>query len=272
MKYLFALLFSLTIISVGKAQTQFEFGFSIGANATLSRTIQSDNMTWGYYTPPFPNTWNNILRIGWGNKKNKVLIDMESGALGVQWRAKVYADKFPYDDSPSIGDSYVNYSTQTHIVAGGRQNTNLLKISLLYKHDWSEVGKFHHNTLLGVGYMKTRVQDGAGSGGTTFWDDSLGLVDHGMRLDKFEYFRNENIYLSLGYEFSYDIGKRWAINARAIYNQGLFRMIRFHTYRTYSESLTGYSEFDEQWSVTRLSYFSLNCGVSYRLDVKKKKA
>lgn len=40
-------------------------------------------------------------------------------------------------------------------------------------------------------------------------------------------------------------------------------MIRFHTYRSYTESITGYSEFDEQWSFTRLSYCAFLTGISY---------
>lgn len=43
------------------------------------------------------------------------------------------------------------------------------------------------------------------------------------------------------------------------------------TYRTYSESLTGYTEFDEKWSFTRLSYFAFLTGVSYEIGGKSKK-
>jgi hypothetical protein len=48
-------------------------------------------------------------------------------------------------------------------------------------------------------------------------------------------------------------------------------MVRWHTYRTYSESATGYTEFDEQWSFSRLSYFACLIGVSYELPNKKER-
>jgi hypothetical protein len=48
-------------------------------------------------------------------------------------------------------------------------------------------------------------------------------------------------------------------------------MIRWHTYRFYSESMTGYTEFDEQWSFTRLSYFAFLTGVTYEIGGYKKK-
>lgn len=228
-------------------------------------------MTWGYYTPPTPSALGFNWFIGWGNERNKVFADLDAGGLGVGFRVKAYPNKYPYDDKPSVGDSYINYSTATGFTGKSQTNTGLRRIALMYKHDWAKSSKLHHRSIIGLGYMKTQVQSRQANFGTLFFADStIGIISHGFTLDKFEYFRDQNIYLSLGYELAFDIGKRWSLNARAVYNQGLFRMIRFHTFRSYTESISGYSEFDEQWSVTRLSYFSFQGGVSYKLDLKKK--
>ncbi len=252
------------------AQNRFEFGYLFGANATTSRTVKSDNMTWGYYTPPLPSTWTNHWSIGWGSPKNRIYLAFDGGGLGPTWRAYGYTNKYPYDDLPS-SPSNPDFSTESHYQGGSRTNSNLIKFSLLYKHDWYSLKKFHHKSIFGVGYLKTRVATNSNSSVMTFYNDSLGWVSSGMVLDKYEYFRNKNFYLIFGYQLTYKLNSHWNINAQIMYNQGLYKMIRWHTYRIYHESLTGYSEFDEQWSFTRLSYFAGLIGMTYDFNFRKKK-
>jgi hypothetical protein len=77
------------------------------------------------------------------------------------------------------------------------------------------------------------------------------------------------VYVSLGYQLSYALSPHWKVNAQVTYNQGLMKMIWWHSYRYYSESISGYTEFDEQWSFTRLSYISILSGFSYALFREK---
>jgi len=268
LKIIFFLLLTLHFAS-GLAQNSFEFASSIGANATTSRTVPSHNMTWGYHTPPYPNTWSNHWSAAWGNKINRLSLAYDIGTLGPTWRAYGYTNKFPYDDQPS-SSSNPNLSVVTHYQGGAKVNSNLKKLSIQVIHNWTPTRKFHHKSSLGLSFLKTRVVDFSTSTILTFHNDSLGWVSSGMVMDKYEYLRNKNIYLSAGYQLSYKLAKSWYINALFMYNQGLYKMIRWHTYRIYNESLTGYQEFDEQWSFTRLSYFAFLAGVSYEIGVPKK--
>ena len=252
-------------------QTRFEFGYAFGANATTSRTIKSDNMTWGYYTPPLPSTWSNHWSFGWGNKKDKIFLVFDGGGLGPTFQVKAYPNKYPLDDIPDSGSVITNISTATGIQGRARANSNLLKLSILYKHSWYDKNKFQHKSIFGIGYLKTRQTTGGANFGSLQFIDSLGIVEHRFIRDKYEYFRLQNIYLTFGYQLTYKLGDRWNWNAQIMYNQGLFKMIRWHTYRFYSESLTGYTEFDEQWSFTRLSYFAFLTGVTYEIGGYKKK-
>lgn len=260
------LIFEMSAIT----QTRFEFGYSFGANATTSRTIKSDNMTWGYYTPPLPNTWSNHWSIGWGNKKDKIFVAFDGGGLGPTFQVRGYADKYPFDQNISP-DGSSNMSVKTGFKGRARANSNLLKLSLLYKHTWFEKNKFLHKSIFGIGYLKTRQASGGANFGIGQHIDNLGWVEHGFIQDKYEYFRLQNFYLTFGYQLTYKLGDRLNWNAQIMYNQGLFKMIRWHTYRFYTESLTGYTEFDEQWSFTRLSYFAFLTGVTYEFGGSKKK-
>ena len=263
------LIIFILISQMAYTQTRFEFGYSFGANATISRTIKSDNMTWGYYTPLYPSAWSNHYSIGWGTEKDKIYAVYDGGALGLIMQVKAYPNKYPLDDDvPSDGTS--NLSVQTNFRGYARQNTNLLKLSLLYKHTWLQKDNWQHKSILGAGYLKTREEEFGAAFGSSGYIDSLGWVNHGMVLDKFEYFRLQNIYLTFGYQLTHQLGERWNINAQIMYNQGLYKVVRWHTYRTYSESLTGYSEFDEQWSFSRLSYFAFLIGTSYELGGRHK--
>lgn len=267
----FCLILSIFYSLVLNSQSHFEVGYSFGANATTSRTIKSDNMTWGYYTPPLPNTWSNHWSIGYGNNKNRFYFAFDGGGLGPMWITRTYPDKYPFDDIPSSNGSS-NMSTQTGFRGSSRHNSNLIKFSILHKHVWSQKSNLFHKSILGFGYLKTRVRDGSANIGSSFYaNDSIGWISHGLTMDKYEYFRNQNFYLIAGYEFTFKITNSLNWNAQIIYNQGLYKMIRWHTYRTYSESLTNYTEFDEQWSFTRLSYFAFLTGISYEFGAKKNK-
>lgn len=262
----------LFISTIGFSQNHVEFGVSFGANATLSKTIQSSNMTWGYYTPCYPFTWDNHLFIGWGSEKDKIYAVYDSGSLGPSMRVTAYPNKYPLDDDiPDDGTS--NMSVETGFGGASRKNTNLFKLSLLYKHSWYQKNKLKHKSVLGLGYFKTREVDANYSsiGGSGQYIDHLGWVTHGMKLDRYEYARLQNLYATLGYELTFELNDKWNINANMLYNQGFYKMIRWHTYRKYSESLTGYTEFDEQWSFTRLSHISLLLGVSYELESKSQR-
>jgi hypothetical protein len=267
---IFILLSILQCEFSANTQTRFEFGYAFGANATTSRTIKSDNMTWGYYTPPLPSTWTNHWSLGWGNKKDKIFLVFDGGGLGPTFQVKAYPNKYPLDDNVSP-DGSSNLSVKTGIQGRARANSNLLKLSLLYKHTWHEKNKLQHKSIFGIGYLKTRQATGGANFGSLQFIDSLGIVEHGFIRDKYEYFRLHNIYLTFGYQLTFKIADRWNWNAQIMYNQGLFKMIRWHTYRFYSESMTGYTEFDEQWSFTRLSYFAFLTGVTYEIGGYKKK-
>lgn len=266
----FLLLITLFVQFSANTQTRIEFGYAFGANATTSRTIKSDNMTWGYYTPPLPSTWSNHWSFGWGNKKNKIFLVFDGGGLGPTFQVKAYPNKYPLDDKVSP-DGSSNLSVKTGIQGRARANSNLLKLSLIYKYNWYEKNNLQHKSIFGIGYLKTRQSTGGANFGRGQYIDSLGWVEHGFIRDKYEYFRLENIYLTFGYQLTYKLGDRWNWNGQIMYNQGLFKMIRWHTYRFYSESLTGYTEFDEQWSFTRLSYFAFLTGVTYEIGGYKKK-
>jgi hypothetical protein len=133
--------------------------------------------------------------------------------------------------------------------------------------------KLKHKSVLGFGYFKTREVDGVESSiyGPGQYIDHLGWVSHGLAVNSYDYARLQNLYATLGYELTYALTDKWNINANVHYNQGFYKMIRWHTYRKYSESLTGYTEFDEQWSFTRLSHFSLLLGVSYELEGRSRR-
>ncbi|MEZ4890082.1 MAG: hypothetical protein R2779_05845 [Crocinitomicaceae bacterium] len=262
--------FAITKLFFANTQTRFEFGYSFGANATTARTIKSNNMTFGYYTPPIPNTWTNHWSLGWGTEKDRVYLAFDSGGLGPTWRAHGYTNKYPLNDASS-NSSNNDFSAETHYQGGSRANSNLIKFSLLYKHNWTSNKKLHHKSIIGFGFLKNQNYITSSSSVMSFYNDTLGWVSSGMILDKYEYNRIHNYYFILGYQLTYKIKNRWNINLNIMYNQGLFKMIRWHTYRIYYESLTGYSEFDEQWSFARLSYFAFLIGATYDIGGYKKK-
>lgn len=250
------------------AQTHLEFGYSCGANATTSRTIKSDNMTWGYHTPPIPNTWLNSFSIGVVYNKNNISLVYNSGSLGPTWAAQGSPNKYPLQESNNSGETDI--SIRTSFGARSRANTSLSRISLVFKRVLHENSIGQHKCVIGLGYFQTRIVNDSGNFINSFFDDSLGWVNSGMVLDKYDYLRTTNYYITLGYEYSYAFGQHLLLNCGLIYNQGLYKMIKWHTYRTYTESFTGYSEYDNQWSFTRLSHFSLTIGVSYKINFNNK--
>ncbi len=248
------------------SQTRFEFGYSFGANGTIIKTPHGDNNTWGFTTPAIPRTWNNSFFFGVVKNKNTFLLNFDNGALGLMTRLKAYPDKYSFDDKPS---SSSNMSVQTGIGGGTQRNTNLLKFSFYYKRDWFVKDRLIIKSVVGAGFLKTRVEDLKFSIGGTNFSDSIGFFKHTLVADQSIYHRNWNVVLTFGVEFSYQFAKNWSWNASILYNQGIYRVLRFHSYRSFHEFDSGYTEFDEQWSVSRLSHYSLLTGVSFRFGEKK---
>jgi len=251
-------------------QTRFEFGYSFGANGTIIKTPHGDNNTWGFRTPAIPRTWNNSFFFGVVKNKNTFLLNFDNGALGLMTRVKAYPDKYSFDDKPS-NLTYTNMSVETGIGGGTQRNTNLLKFSFYYKRDWFVKDRLTIKSVVGAGFLKTRVQNLKFSTGGLQFADSIGFFTHQVVGDLSVYHRNWNVMLTFGVEFSYKFAKNWSWNASILYNQGIYRVLRFHSYRYFHEFDSGYTEFDEQWSVSRLSHYSLLTGVSFRFGDKKKK-
>jgi hypothetical protein len=253
------------------AQLKVEFSYGIGPNATFAKTIKSNNMTWGYATPPLPHMGTQQLNIGLGTAKNKFYFNYDWGEFGPDVHIVTYPIKHPLDDTPNIGSNMTNFSRVTSIKGRSWNASDLSQFSIQCKHLWLEKNKFQHQSIVGVGLLKTRTAAGGGNFGSGQYLDSLGYVEHGFIVEPYHYMRIYNIYLTIGYQLSYTLNPHWKINSQIMFNQGILKMIWWHSYRYYSESLTGYTEFDEQWSFTRLSYISLLSGFSYELFRDKPK-
>ncbi|MFM6994521.1 MAG: hypothetical protein ACKOWO_05315 [Sediminibacterium sp.] len=245
------------------AQLQVEFSYSIGPSATFAKTLKTTNMTWGYSTPPLPHMGVQQLNIGFGTAKNKLSLAYDWGEIGPNLLLIAYPNKYPLDDTPDIGSNITNLSTATAISGNSYSASHLSQFSLDYKHLWKEKNKFQHSSIIGMGVIKTRTANGGAHFGSLEYIDSLGNVSHGFVAEPYHYIRLYNVYAIAGYKVSYVLNPHWKINAQVMYHQGLAKMIWWHSYRYYSESSTGYTEFDEQWSYTRLSYVSLLGGISY---------
>lgn len=253
------------------AQLNLEFSYAIGPSATFAKTRQSADMTWGYATPPFPHMGVQQLNFGFGSTKNKFCLAYDWGEIGPNILLIAYPDKYPLDDTPDIGSTVSNYSTATGISGNAYSASHLSQFSIEYKHLWKEQNKFQHQSILGMGLLKTRTESGGANFGSLEYIDSLGIVTHGFIAEPYHYMRLYNVYLIAGYQLSYVLNPHWKINAQIMYPQGLAKMIWWHSYRYYSESETNYTEFDEQWSFTRLSYLSLLGGISYSIFKEKPK-
>jgi hypothetical protein len=262
-------IFLLTVKSSIFAQLNFEFSYGIGPSATFAKTRQSTDMTWGYATPPFPHMGVQQLNFGLGSTKNKFCLAFDWGEIGPNTFLIAYPNKYPLDDTPDIGSTVSNYSTATGISGNAYSATHLTQFSFEYKHLWKEQNKFQHQSILGLGLLKTRTSSGGANFGSLEYIDSLGIVIHGFIAEPYHYLRRYNVYLIAGYQLSYVLSPHWKINAQVMYHQGLAKMIWWHSYRYYSESETNYTEFDEQWSFTRLSYVSFLGGISYSIFSRK---
>ncbi len=251
------------------AQLTVEFSYGIGPSATFAKTIKSDNMTWGYAAPPFPHMGVQELNIGLGTAKNKFCLAYNWGEIGPTVNFTTYPIKHPLDDTPNMGSNMTNFSRATGIGVRLWAASDLSQYSIQHKHLWLEKNKFQHQSIVGLGLLKTRTAAGGGNFGRGQYLDSLGYVAHGFIVEPYHYMRLYNVYVSLGYQLSYALSPHWKVNAQVTYNQGLMKMIWWHSYRYYSESISGYTEFDEQWSFTRLSYISILGGFSYALFREK---
>jgi hypothetical protein len=256
-------IFLLVLKSSIFAQLNFEFSYGIGPSATFAKTRQTDNMTWGYATPPIPHMGVQQLNFGLGSTKNKFCLAFDWGEIGPNTFLIAYPNKYPLDDTPDIGSSVSNYSTATGISGNAYSATHLAQFSFEHKHLWKAQNKFQHQSILGMGILKTRTASGGANFGSLEYIDSLGIVTHGFIAEPYHYLRLYNVYLIAGYQLSYVLGPHWKINAQVLYHQGMAKMIWWHSYRYYAESETNYTEFDEQWSFTRLSYVSVLGGITY---------
>jgi hypothetical protein len=266
-----AFFYFLLLNKVFFAQLNLEFSYAIGPSATFAKTRQSADMTWGYATPPFPHMGVQQLNFGLGSTKNKFCLAYDWGEIGPNILLIAYPDKYPLDDTPDIGSTISNLSTATGISGNAYSASHLSQFSIEYKHLWKEQNKFQHQSILGMGLLKTRTASGGANFGSLEYIDNLGNVTHGFIAEPYHYLRLYNVYLIAGYQLSYVINQHWKINAQIMYHQGLAKMIWWHSYRYYSESETNYTEFDEQWSFTRLSYCSLLGGISYSIFKEKPK-
>jgi hypothetical protein len=262
-------IFLLTVKSSIFAQLNFEFSYGIGPSATFAKTRQTDNMTWGYATPPIPHMGVQQLNFGLGSTKNKFCLAYDWGEIGPNIFLIAYPDKYPLDDTPDMGSTISNFSTATGISGNAYGASHLSQFSMEYKRLWKEQNKFQHQSILGMGLLKTRTSSGGANFGSLEYIDSLGIVTHDFIAEPYHYLRRYNVYLSAGYQLSYVLNPHWKINAQVMYHQGLAKMIWWHSYRYYSESETNYTEFDEQWSFTRLSYVSFLGGISYSIFSRK---
>lgn len=268
---MFKLMFiSFTIVVCSTANTQtFEFGYSFGSNGTIARTIKTDNPTWGYSNPIYPSTWTNHFFLGVGRNKVNLFLGFDSGGLGISYRLKnVYTDKFPWKESSNNNSQAIAANTAIQ-KSTSRSNTNLLKFSTIVKVIFFEGQKYQHKYILGAGFLKTRINTPLRNTGSGTISDSLGILSHVFVIDKYAYLRKTNCYLIFGYEFSLPLNKQFTFNSSFIYNQGIFKMVKWHSYRLYTESLSNYTEYDEQWTFTRLSYYSLQIGLSCKLGLRK---
>ena len=280
------LIFVLTTVYYNaNSQSQIDFGYSFGANATISRTIETDNNTWGYSTPPYPNTWNNHFYIGYGSQKSRAYLTFTSGSLAVNYKVKNRPNKYPLGTVPDADSVYFNgdsvlFSSGLSINRSSMRGIHLIHLGLLYKHQFHSSKNFEHKGIIGAGFLKTyamyngNISLGSNSNtpfppGTVYNSDD-GWLSNTFSVNHYGFLRELNIYLTTGYECSYKLNNHWSINASVMYNQGIYKMLHWHTSRSYTESVSGYSEYDEQWSFTRLSYFAFLTGVSYTLDLKKK--
>jgi hypothetical protein len=266
-----AFFYFLLLNKVFFAQLNLEFSYAIGPSATFAKTRQSADMTWGYATPPFPHMGVQQLNLGLGSTKNKFCLAYDWGEIGPNILLIAYPDKYPLDDTPDLGSTISNLSTATGISGNAYNASHLSQFSIEYKHLWKEQNKFQHQSILGMGLLKTRTASGGANFGSLEYIDNLGNVTHGFIAEPYHYLRLYNVYLIAGYQLSYVINPHWQINAQIMYHQGLAKMIWWHSYRYYSESETNYTEFDEQWSFTRLSYLSLLGGISYSIFKEKPK-
>ena len=83
------LLFLSFIIIVNQsifAQLNFVFSYKIGPTATFAKTLQTQNMSWGYATPPFPHMGIQKLNFGMGTKKNNLsLADHPAPSISIKY-------------------------------------------------------------------------------------------------------------------------------------------------------------------------------------------
>lgn len=259
------------------AQTKLNFSYCLSPAFTFSRTIESENNTWGYSTPAHPNTAVNSFDFGFTFQKNKLTIQYEIGSLGINYRVKTRPHKYPMGHTQ--GDEF-DLPGSLQINERGMTGTALNKISFIFQRELVTRERLTVGLRTGVALMKTRIDPSSISlGGGANIPDSVGVahhisdgwIHHRFGRDVFAYINTENVYLLFGLNVSLILNKSFDLSFRFDYNQGARKMVYWHTYREYYESNTSYTEYDDQWSYSRLSYLTAGLGISYNIILKNGK-
>lgn len=261
-------------------QTRLEISHSWAGNLSLAKTKKSANRTKGYKKFPSFVSHHHNLKVGFVfNKRHKVSTSVQVGALSVGYSVEAYTKKYPKSNhSVDNLTTPLNYLSVGMGKLSSRTSVGLVKLSFAYENIIYSYRKTNHRLSFGVGFIKKRGLNGflgmsksKGVYGNEIVDGHpVLLANHKFTIDEFTNHRNFNVFLSLGYEFSYQFAKRWQLNIGFLYHQGLFKMLSWHAYREYNEFATSYTEFDEQWTHHRLSHFELNAGITFQIHFPKK--
>lgn len=271
-----AFVFSLSCSFATMSQTKLEISHSWAGNLSTARTLKTENRTRGYQMSPCFLSNHHNFKFGVRFKNaNKLFASLRIGSIGLGFRTNAYSSKYPNTGEPTSEEiSYITTSTGKLRV---KQNQGLVSFGLLFEKILINSSPYSHGLQFGVEFYKMKPEVSFQGfekvkklGYAT--SDSTGVIvaTHLFAVDEFINHRNFNVFLSLGYEFAYQFAKRWQLNVGALYHQGLFKMLSWHSYREFEEPAIGYKEFDEQWTYTRLSHFELNVGVTFQIDLKKK--
>ena len=90
-------------------------------------------------------------------------------------------------------------------------------------------------------------------------------------VDDYNLKRKYNVLIGLKYNFIFKLKRGFYLDFNLNYNQGLLNVYSAYASASIINYDTGYSDFFEQIINGRLSYFSLNFGVKYRINYSSSK-